>query len=55
VAQSNETSKKNNREIKRFVLKQLENAQLIRLNEQDPSRIQYEFSTPVIQVNGNVH
>jgi hypothetical protein len=49
------SDKKGNRDFKKFVLKQLGNAQLIQLNDQDPNRMQYQLSTPVIQVSGNVH
>ena len=57
VAQNPATNsdKKGNRDFKKFVLKQLGNAQLIQLNDQDPNRMQYQLSTPVIQVSGNVH
>lgn len=52
---SNAQNKKGGRDFKKFVLKQLGNAQLIELNDQDPNRMQYQLSTPVIQVSGNVH
>ncbi|MFY8131977.1 MAG: hypothetical protein ACOVOL_01990, partial [Bacteroidia bacterium] len=51
----NNSEKKGGRDLKKFVLKQLGNAQLIQLNDQDPNRMQYQLSTPVIQVSGNVH
>jgi hypothetical protein len=51
----NSQDKKGGRDFKKFVLKQLGNAQLIQLNDQDPNRMQYQLSTPVIQVSGNVH
>lgn len=52
---TNNNEKKGGRDLKKFVLKQLGNAQLIQLNDQDPNRMQYQLSTPVIQVSGNVH
>jgi len=52
---TNNSEKKGGRDLKKFVLKQLGNAQLIQLNDQDPNRMQYQLSTPVIQVSGNVH
>ena len=41
---SNAQNKKGGRDLKKFVLKQLGNAQLIELNDQDPNRMQYQTS-----------